>query len=195
MTPPICVDLFSGCGGHSTGLLDAGVAVRLGVDFDAPSVATDLNHAPRGCASVNADVRELTGDHLAELVGARVELLVGGPPCRPFSVAGKRQALGDHRGGLIFEFVRLLAETRADAFIFENVPNLATPPWREEKYSTICFRLSTRSATAQSRGCSLRRTTASLRCARVGAARSRCRPLRHMHLPTLSWPQRHYVRT
>lgn len=127
MTAPVCVDLFCGCGGLSTGLLDAGIDVRLGVDFDAPSVATfDLNHSPRGSTSLRADVRELTGEQLAELAGAPVDLLVGGPPCQPFSVAGKRRALADRRGDLIFEFVRLLNETRAEAYVFENVPNLAS---------------------------------------------------------------------
>lgn len=127
MTAPVCVDLFCGCGGLSTGLLDAGIDVRLGVDFDAPSIATfDLNHAPRGSTSLRADVRELTGGRLVELAGAPVELLVGGPPCQPFSVAGKRRALADHRGDLVFEFVRLLSETQAAAYIFENVPNLAS---------------------------------------------------------------------
>lgn len=127
MSPPVCVDLFCGCGGLSTGLLDAGIDVRLGVDFDAPSIATfDLNHRPRGSKSLNADVRELTGAKLLKLAGAPVQLLVGGPPCQPFSVAGKRRAMADGRGDLIFEFVRLLDETRAEAFIFENVPNLRT---------------------------------------------------------------------
>lgn len=127
MTAPVCVDLFCGCGGLSTGLLDAGIDVRLGVDFDAPSVATfDLNHSPRGSTSLRADVRELTGEQLAELAGAPVDLLVGGPPCQPFSVAGKRRALADRRGDLIFEFVRLLNETQAEAYAFENVPNLAS---------------------------------------------------------------------
>jgi len=127
VSAPVCVDLFCGCGGLSTGLLDAGIDVRVGVDLDAPSIATfALNHAPRGSRSLQADVRELTGARLAELAGAKIELLVGGPPCQPFSIAGKRQALEDHRGDLVFEFVRLLAETKADAYIFENVPNLAS---------------------------------------------------------------------
>jgi DNA (cytosine-5)-methyltransferase 1 len=127
MSAPVCVDLFCGCGGLSTGLLDAGIDVRLGVDFDAPSIATfDLNHSPRGSTSLRADVRELTGGRLAELAGAPVDLLVGGPPCQPFSVAGKRRALADRRGDLIFEFVRLLNETHAEAYVFENVPNLAS---------------------------------------------------------------------
>jgi DNA (cytosine-5)-methyltransferase 1 len=62
---------------------------------------------------------------LVDLAGGPVDLLVGGPPCQPFSVAGKRRGLEDHRGDLIFEFVRLLDETNAEAYIFENVPNLA----------------------------------------------------------------------
>lgn len=127
MSVPVCADLFCGCGGLSTGLLDAGIDVRVGVDHDAPSLATfDLNHASRGSRSLLADVRELTGANLTELAGHPIQLLVGGPPCQPFSVAGKRRALGDKRGDLVFEFVRVLAETQADAFIFENVPNLAS---------------------------------------------------------------------
>jgi len=125
VSAPVCADLFCGCGGLSTGLLDAGIDVRVGIDFDAPSIATfDLNHTPRGSKSLNADVRDLTGAGLLNLAGEPIQLLVGGPPCQPFSVAGKRRALADHRGDLIFEFVRLLAECQAEAFIFENVPNL-----------------------------------------------------------------------
>jgi DNA (cytosine-5)-methyltransferase 1 len=127
MSAPICADLFCGCGGLSTGLLDAGIDVRIGVDDDAPSIATfDLNHAARGSKGFQRDVREVTGAELTELASAPIQLLVGGPPCQPFSVAGKRRALADHRGDLIFEFVRILNETRADAYIFENVPNLAS---------------------------------------------------------------------
>jgi DNA (cytosine-5)-methyltransferase 1 len=125
VTAPVCVDLFCGCGGLSTGLLDAGIDVRVGVDFDEPSIATfALNHEPRGSKAVHADGRSLTGDELIEVAAAPIDVLVGGPPCQPFSVAGKRQALADHRGDLIFEFVRILEETQASAYIFENVPNL-----------------------------------------------------------------------
>lgn len=127
MNPPVCVDLFCGCGGLSTGLLDAGVDVRLGIDFDGPSIATfDLNHAQRGGRGLQADVRELSGKTLRDIAGDPISLLAGGPPCQPYSVAGKRRGLADRRGDLIFEFVRLLRETEAEAFIFENVPNLAS---------------------------------------------------------------------
>ncbi len=127
MSAPVCVDLFCGCGGLSTDLLDAGVDVRLGIDHDAPSVETfSLNHTARGSAALQTDVRTLRGEDLVAITGDDVDLLVGGPPCQPFSVAGKRHALADQRGDLIFEFVRLLGEIRPAAFIFENVPNLAS---------------------------------------------------------------------
>lgn len=127
MSAPVCVDLFCGAGGLSTGLLDAGAAVRVGIDTDARSIETfDLNHNPRGGRGLQEDVKALTGAELRALAGGRIHLLAGGPPCQPFSVAGRRRGLDDIRGDLIFEFVRLLAESEADAFVFENVPNLAT---------------------------------------------------------------------
>lgn len=127
MSAPVCVDLFCGAGGLSTGLLDAGVAVRGGVDNNSPSIETfDLNHRPRGARGIQADVKGMTGDDIREIAGGSIQLLAGGPPCQPFSVAGRRRGLDDIRGDLIFEYVRLLAESEADAFLFENVPNLAT---------------------------------------------------------------------
>ena len=127
MSAPVCVDLFCGCGGLSTGLLDAASTCASASTTTRRASPRSTSTTPRGArTSLQADVRELTGARLAELAGAPIQLLVGGPPCQPFSVAGKRRALADHRGDLIFEFVRLLAETQADAFIFENVPNLAS---------------------------------------------------------------------
>lgn len=127
MSAPICVDLFCGAGGLSTGLLDAGVAVRAGIDNNPPSIETfNLNHRPRGAYGICEDVRHLTGARLRELASGPIQLLAGGPPCQPFSVAGKRRGLEDDRGDLIFKFVELLAISEADAFLFENVPNLAT---------------------------------------------------------------------
>ncbi|MFE5334835.1 DNA cytosine methyltransferase [Isoptericola sp. NPDC056573] len=125
---PIAIELFSGCGGTSTGLLDAGFDVRLGVDFDAPSiVAFRHNHEYRGSKGVVGDVSVLNGNELLEIAGVdRVDLLVGGPPCQPFSVAGKRQGLNDPRGFLVQEFLRLVKESDPRAVLIENVPALAT---------------------------------------------------------------------
>lgn len=127
MSAATVVDLFSGCGGLSYGLLEAGFDVRLGVDSNAASiVAFDFNHAHVGSRGLVADVRTLTGADVREAAGLaerRPDLLVGGPPCQPFSIVGKRRGLHDERGNLVFEFVRLLEELEPTAFIFENVAN------------------------------------------------------------------------
>lgn len=125
---PTAIDLFSGCGGLSTGLLDVGYRVALGVDHDAPSLVTfDYNHSYRGSRSLLADVAELSGADLLEAAGlTELDLLAGGPPCQPFSIAGKRLGLDDPRGHLIGEFLRLVDETSPRAVLFENVPAVAT---------------------------------------------------------------------
>lgn len=125
---PTAIELFAGCGGLSTGLLDAGYDVRLGVDVDAPSlVAFEHNHAYRGTRSMQADVSKLTGEMLLKAAGLdAVDLLSGGPPCQPFSIAGRRLGLSDPRGHLIAEFVRLAGELRPRVVLLENVPALST---------------------------------------------------------------------
>lgn len=52
------------------------------------------------------------------------DLLVGGPCCQSFSVAGRRLAFEDDRGNLFFDYIRILEVRRPKYFIAENVPNL-----------------------------------------------------------------------
>ena len=52
------------------------------------------------------------------------DLLVGGPCCQSFSVAGRRLAFEDDRGNLFFDYIRILEVKRPHYFIAENVPNL-----------------------------------------------------------------------
>jgi DNA (cytosine-5)-methyltransferase 1 len=124
---PTAIDLFSGCGGLSTGLLDAGVQVVAGFDKDAPSIhAFDYNHVYRGAKGHVADLASIKGSQILELAGVSdVDILAGGPPCQPFSIAGKRKGLEDERGGLVFRFVDLVDEIRPRVAIFENVQNFA----------------------------------------------------------------------
>lgn len=125
---PNAIELFAGCGGMSTGLLDAGLQVRLGTDYYAAAMRTfDYNHAYRNVRALTADIRQLSGAELlnnANIATNKLQLLTGGPPCQPFSIIGKRQGLEDPRGDLVLEFVRLLREMEPEAFIFENVANL-----------------------------------------------------------------------
>lgn len=126
---PVVVELFCGCGGMSTGLLKAGMQVALGIDSNKSATETyAFNHSHLGAQGSAEDVRKLEPDALRERIKrqrGQPLVLTGGPPCQPFSIIGKRLALGDERGDLIFEFLRLLKGLRPEAFIFENVANFA----------------------------------------------------------------------
>ena len=58
-------------------------------------------------------------------------MVIGGPPCQSFSLAGLRKGLEDDRGRLLFEFVRIVRETLPMAFALENVRGLAN--WDQGK--------------------------------------------------------------
>ncbi|RST86011.1 DNA cytosine methyltransferase [Aquibium carbonis] len=127
MTKPIGIELFAGCGGLSTGFLDAGLNVAAGFELDARAVDVyNYNHDYRGSTGFIADLNVATGCELLRLANLKtVDFIAGGPPCQPFSIAGKRQGKRDIRADLIGHFIRLVDELRPSAFMLENVPNLA----------------------------------------------------------------------
>lgn len=142
-SPLTCVSLFSGAGGLDVGLEQAGFHTVVATDYDADCVETlRANHSLRipvngslqrahldGSAIIHADVADLTRADLAP-PGAtadwRPTLLAGGPPCQPFSSAGRQRGLEDPRGRLFEHFVRIASELQPDFILFENVRGLAT---------------------------------------------------------------------
>jgi DNA (cytosine-5)-methyltransferase 1 len=128
MTPaPIGIELFAGCGGLSTGFLDAGLKVSAGFEIDARAVdAYNYNHAYRGSRGFITDLSKATGRELLARAGiTRADFIIGGPPCQPFSIVGKRRGRDDSRAGLIGHFIRIVGELKPRALMLENVPNLA----------------------------------------------------------------------
>ena len=125
---PTGIELFAGCGGLSTGFLDAGLHVAAGFELDARAVnAYNYNHDYRGSLGFIADLRLATGAELLERARIRrADFIIGGPPCQPFSIAGKRQGKRDIRADLIGHFIRIVGELKPSAFMLENVPNLAS---------------------------------------------------------------------
>jgi DNA (cytosine-5)-methyltransferase 1 len=119
---PVAVDLFSGAGGLSLGLTQAGFDVRLGLDNDKHALATyEANHPGK---ALLADVREVSGTDLLEEAGvSSVDLLAGGPSCQGFSTHGKRLA-DDPRNFLYKEFLRIVSEIRPATVLMENVKGL-----------------------------------------------------------------------
>jgi DNA (cytosine-5)-methyltransferase 1 len=128
MIAPTGIELFAGCGGTSTGFLDAGLFVAAGFDSDARSIeAYEYNHAFRGSRGYVRDLNGASGASLLTTAGLKsVDFLLGGPPCQPFSIAGKRGGSSDARASLIEDYERLIEELEPQAIFFENVPNLAT---------------------------------------------------------------------
>lgn len=73
------------------------------------------------------DIRTLTPEEVLEAVGLKrgeVDVLIGGPPCQAFSTAGKRQAVQDPRGTLLWQFLRFVEGLNPRFFVMENVRGL-----------------------------------------------------------------------
>lgn len=115
-----CIDLFCGAGGLSLGLKSAGWESLLAVDFDANAIAS-YNRFFRNEAGRCIDVRGMDWSPFR----GKVDLVAGGPPCQPFSVAGNLKADNDTRD-MIPEFVRAIREIEPSVFLMENVAGLAT---------------------------------------------------------------------
>ena len=128
-TPPTALDLFSGAGGLSLGLHQAGWNVVAAAESDPWCVATYKRNF--GETDMSADVR---GVDFSRFEG--IDLVAGGPPCQPFSVAGKQLAKADPRD-MMPQFVRAVREARPRAFLLENVAGLLTP--RHSAYTRKVF--------------------------------------------------------
>ena len=122
---PKLIDLFCGCGGFSLGFEKAGFEVLLGIDIWADALKTfAFNH--RGSKTLLADLSLIhPSDTRSILDGETVDVIIGGPPCQGFSVAGKR-IVDDIRNKLYKNFVNFVAHFKPKAFVMENVPNILT---------------------------------------------------------------------
>jgi len=114
------IDLFSGAGGLTLGLREAGFEVADGVEINRDAMATFFTHSPNAI-HFNQDVRSVDFTQFR----GKVPFVSGGPPCQPFSLGGLRKAQGDRRD-MIPEFIRCLRECQPEAFVMENVPGLLT---------------------------------------------------------------------
>lgn len=113
------LDLFAGAGGLSSGLERAGLAPVAAVEADPNACRTYASLHP-GAEVLDADIAAVAFGQYRE----NVEVVVGGPPCQPFSTGGLRRLGEDTRDGFP-HFLRALREVRPDAFLIENVAGLA----------------------------------------------------------------------
>jgi DNA (cytosine-5)-methyltransferase 1 len=130
VTEGIAISLFSGAGGLDLGAEQAGYEVRAAVERDADAAATmekNLRHlaSPVIQADILATPTRQILDAAGLTAGERPDLLIGGPPCTPFSKSGFwlewKRAGRDPDASLLQEYTRVLAEARPRWFVLENV--------------------------------------------------------------------------
>lgn len=133
------IDLFSGCGGLTLGLRQAGFRVVAAVEIAAKAQATyRLNH-PR-VRLYGGDIRELDPIKMLEKAGMRpgdLDLLAGCPPCQGFSrlrTKNKADSVFDPRNDLIGDFLRFVAIMLPRCIMLENVPSLA----KDDGFARTC---------------------------------------------------------
>jgi len=115
------IDLFCGIGGFSKGFEKAGFKIILGVDNWEVALKTFKgNH--RGVNTLLADIREVP-DGFFEKYRDRVDVIIAGPPCQGFSMAGKRDP-HDKRNTLFEEVIRVTSLIRPKIVVMENVVGL-----------------------------------------------------------------------
>ena len=141
--PASVVSLFSGAGGLDVGLERAGWETAIAVDYDADCAATlrasrDAELSVPGHSDttylsdttvIHADIADVNAADLRPMGCSndwRPALVVGGPPCQPWSSAGLQQGFSDPRGQLVEHFIRLVAELRPHFVLMENVRGLVT---------------------------------------------------------------------
>lgn len=114
------VEICAGAGGQALGLEQAGFVHEAAVELDADACETLRRNRGSAWKIIESDVASLDGRGYTG-----VDLLAGGVPCPPFSVAGKQLGAGDERD-LFPEALRLAEEIRPRAVLLENVPGLGT---------------------------------------------------------------------
>lgn len=134
MPKPIAIDLFSGCGGLTLGLKQAGFRVIGAVEIDPLAAETyKANH--KRVKLWETDISKLTSTEVKrqlEITPGQLDLLAGCPPCQGFSTMttlNGRHSMSDSRNDLVFQFLRFVRALKPKTVMLENVPGLSRD-WR-----------------------------------------------------------------
>lgn len=122
-------DLFAGCGGLSKGFLNLGTFhIPIANEFWGPAQKSYVFSHPKTYL-FKEDILLLTNkkikDELNRQKIKKIDIIIGGPPCQGFSMAGSRKN-NDPRNKLFLEFVRVVDFLEPKFFVFENVKGLLT---------------------------------------------------------------------
>lgn len=126
------VDLFCGCGGMSLGFQNVGFDIKAAYDHWQPAI--DIYKKNFSHPVYNKDLS--TEDVVPELNDLSLDMIIGGPPCQDFSIAGKRNFRGK-RANLTLKFGQIVSEVRPEWFVMENVYNIEKSPVFKEVLSVF----------------------------------------------------------
>jgi DNA (cytosine-5)-methyltransferase 1 len=127
------ISLFSGAGGMDIGFEMAGFETVVAVEYDVSCCETLKKNRPN-LSVIQGDLNKITTSEIlavGKLKPTEAAVLVGGPPCQSFSLAGKRMGMDDPRGKLVLEFIRVVKESLPKVFVMENVRGMAN--WQDGK--------------------------------------------------------------
>ena len=126
------VDLFAGCGGMSLGFQNAGFNIVAAYDNWQPAIdiyRQNFNHP--------IHKRDLAVEDIAdELKALAPDIIIGGPPCQDFSIAGKLNLTGN-RANLTRIYSHIIADVRPQWFVMENVYTIERSPIFAEALETF----------------------------------------------------------
>lgn len=120
---PTFIELCSGAGGLSSGLINAGFMPLLLNDNNRQCCETlRINHP--NIRVLHKSICDIYDEDLDEYMEMDIDLIAGGIPCQSYSTIGARRGLEDCRGELINDFARIVAYLQPKMFLIENVKGL-----------------------------------------------------------------------
>lgn len=143
---PTAIDLFSGSGGLTCGIKQAGFKVIGAVELDDTASQSYLLNHPE-VHLWQQDITTLTSDEIMKtlnLKSGELDLLAGCPPCQGFSymrTKNRRQPVDDPRNNLIKQFYRLVEDLNPKTVMLENVPGLNDDNRSHQTILSICLNM------------------------------------------------------
>ena len=130
-------DLFAGCGGLSQGFLNTDkFEIPIANEFWKPAQESYKYSHPK-TKLFEESITDLSNQkidlELKRQKIKKIDIIIGGPPCQGFSMAGSRKK-DDPRNRLFLEFARIVEHLEPSFFIFENVKGLLTMKNDENKF-------------------------------------------------------------
>lgn len=125
------ISLYSGAGGLDLGFKQAGFNICLAVENDENCCLT-LKQNFKNINLLKANINDLSPKQILKKAGKKkIDIIIGGPPCQSFSLAGQRKGLKDSNGAQILNFINIIKVIKPKIFLLENVKGMVN--WENGK--------------------------------------------------------------